>query len=41
MKIGIKNEVGQTYGALSDKTMQRINRHKIREYAKATKSSSK
>ncbi|ORX46651.1 hypothetical protein BCR36DRAFT_331516 [Piromyces finnis] len=35
---GFKNEVGQTYGSLSDKTMQRINKSKLREYAKSTKS---
>jgi len=37
---GFKNEIGQTYGAISEKTMQRINKHKIREYAKMTSASS-
>jgi len=35
---GYKNEVGQTYGVTSEKTMQKINKHKIKEYAKLTKS---
>ncbi|ORX87704.1 hypothetical protein BCR32DRAFT_264122 [Anaeromyces robustus] len=33
---GYKGEVGHTYGVISEKTMQRINKHKIKEYAKAT-----
>jgi len=31
---GLKSEVGQTYGAVSNKTMQRINKHKIKENSK-------
>jgi len=30
---GSKGEIGKTYGAVSEKTMQRINKHKIKVYS--------